>query len=118
MAKFNELNMPTYVPEDGKARFNCDRLRLSQIQNKPIEILACETDVVTRFGPRHLVKFRFKGDTKEYKFFTDCKEMKFHIENMKQMIQEKRDANIKDFVIETTITEASNTGGISVYQFN
>lgn len=54
MAKFNEINLPSYTPADGKKRFNCAAMQLCQIANRPIQILSVETDVQTKYGLRHL----------------------------------------------------------------
>lgn len=118
MAKFNEINLPSYTPADGKKRFNCAAMQLCQIANRPIQILSVETDVTTKYGQRHLAKFRFAGDTAEYKFFTDCKEMKFHLENMKILLEQmEEDDNVQDRFIETTIKQVPGSGALRIYAF-
>lgn len=118
MAKFNEINLPSYTPADGKNRFNCAAMQLCQIANRPIQILSVETDVQTKYGLRHLAKFRFSGDTAEYKFFTDCKEMKFHLENMKILLEQMEDDDtVQDRFIETTIKQVPGSGALRIYEF-
>lgn len=93
-------------------------MQLCQIANRPIQILSVETDVQTKYGLRHLAKFRFSGDTAEYKFFTDCKEMKFHLENMKILLEQMEDDDtVQDRFIETTIKQVPGSGALRTYEF-
>lgn len=109
MAKFSELGLPSYTPKDGKKRFNCSTMQLGQIANRPIEILDVESEVQTKYGLRHLVKFHFIGEVTEYKFFTDSDEMKFQLNQMKE----------RDLLpVETTIVLVPGTGAIRCYQFS
>lgn len=109
MAKFSELDLPAFVPKDGKKRFNCDKMQLGQIANRTIEILDFDTEIKTQYGPRYLVLFRFLGETIEHKFFTDSEEMKFHLDSM-------RAKGVK-FPIETTIVQVPGTGGLRIFKF-
>lgn len=84
-------------------------MQLGQIANRPIEILDVESEVQTKYGLRHLVKFHFIGEVTEYKFFTDSDEMKFQLNQMKE----------RDLLpVETTIVLVPGTGAIRCYQFS
>lgn len=109
MAKFSELNFPEFTPKDGKKRFNCTTMQLGQLVNRTIEILEFETDIKTQYGMRYLIKFRFVGDTNEYKFFTDSEEMKYQLDFMKQS---------EAFPVETTIQQIICGPGMRFYKFS
>lgn len=95
MKKFNEMKV-SYVPEDGKKRFQGDTYRLSSIQNIPIEVHDFETDVKTSQGEnRCVVSFRNTQTGTMGKFFTASIEMK----NILEQIRELEDG----FPFETTI---------------
>lgn len=108
MKKFSEMGI-VHTPKDGKKRFNCEKMTLGQICNRPIIVLDFERDVPTPNGNRHLVKFRLVGDERDYKFFTNSEEMKDILEQVSQMDD--------GFPFETTIQQVPNTGGLRIYRF-
>ena len=109
MKKFSEMGL-THVPKDGKKRFNCDKLSLGQIANRPIVVLDFERGIRTCHGEdRYLVKFHFLNETTEYKFYTDSAEMKDLLEQITQ---------VEDgFPFETTIQQVPGTGSLRIFRF-
>lgn len=75
MKKFSELKID-YIPADGKKRFPNKTMQLRQLVNVEIEVLDFEMDVKTKYGLRCLVAYRDPRTNEQYKFFTDCEEMK------------------------------------------
>lgn len=103
MIKFSDLGL-TYVPKDGKKRFNGEIVRLSSIVNVPIELHDFERDVKTQQGEgRYLVSFKDTRSGRFAKFFTNSDEMKTLLDAMR----EKGDV----FPVETTIQSAPFEGG-------
>ena len=78
MKNFADLGI-TYTPKDGKKRFAGGTVQLRQLVNVRIEVLDFERDVTTKYGPRWLVRFRDTRNGGEFKFFTDCDEMKSNL---------------------------------------
>lgn len=76
MKRFEELGIK-YTPKDGKKRFRGNIVRLSAIQNIPIEVYDYQENMNTSFGEgRYLVSFKYKDSGEWGKFFTASEEMK------------------------------------------
>lgn len=109
MRKFSEMGL-THIPKDGKKRFNCDKLSLGQIANRPIIVLDFERGIHTKHGDdRYLVKFHFANEITEYKFYTDSSEMKDILEQVSQLAD--------GFPFETTIQQVPGTGSLRIFRF-
>ncbi len=85
MKSFKDLNV-AYKPDDGKKRFPGAVISIRELVNLPIEVYDFEMGVTTSQGPdRCVVAIKVNGEPK--KFFTDSKEMK----NILQQIKEQPD---------------------------
>lgn len=85
MKSFKDLNV-AYKPDDGKKRFPGPVISVRELVNLPIEVYDFEMGVTTSQGPdRCVVAIKVNGEPK--KFFTDSKEMK----NILQQIKEQPD---------------------------
>lgn len=85
MRSFKDLNV-AYKPDDGKKRFPGAVISIRELVNLPIEVYDFEMGVTTSQGPdRCVVAIKVNGEPK--KFFTDSKEMK----NILQQIKEQPD---------------------------
>jgi len=110
MQKFSEMGI-TYKPADGKKRFPGKVMRLSALQNMPIEVHDYESDMATSHGDdRYLVSFRII-QTKEWgKFFTSSDEMK----NILDQISDREDG----FPFECVIVSEVFDGNKVKYKFS
>ncbi|MCM1337695.1 MAG: hypothetical protein NC187_08315 [Candidatus Amulumruptor caecigallinarius] len=110
MQKFSEMGI-TYKPADGKKRFPGKVMRLSAIQNMPIEIHDYESDLTTSHGDdRYLVSFRIIQSKEWGKFFTSSEEMK----NILDQISDREDG----FPFECTIISEVFDGNKVKYKFS
>lgn len=110
MKKFSEFGIK-YVPSDGKKRFPGKVMRLSVIQNKPLEIHDYESELTTAHGDgRYLVSFRDTVTGEWGKFFTSSDEMK----NILDQISDIEDG----FPFETVIVSEIFDGNKVKYRFS
>lgn len=108
MRKFGEMGI-TYAPADGKKRFRGNKVRLSTIQNKPIEVHDYEKGIHTSHGEdRYVVSFRDVLSGTWGKFFTGSEEMK----NVLDQVSE-----IGGFPFETVIVSEVFDGTKTKYKF-
>ena len=109
MKKFSEMGV-AYTPADGKKRFPGKVMRLSSIQNIPLEIHDFESDLSTSQGDgRYLVSFRNIQSGEWGKFFTASEEMK----NILDQISDMEDG----FPFETVIKNEIFDGNKVKYKF-
>ncbi|CCZ10524.1 reverse transcriptase domain-containing protein [uncultured Culturomica sp.] len=107
MKDFKSLNV-TYKPEDGKKRFAGEVVSIRTLVNLKIVVKDYEEDVKTENGDRWLVAIELDGESK--KFFTDSKEMK----NILMQIKEIPDG----FPFETVIKAELFGKGKTKYVFS
>lgn len=83
MKDFSELGL-SYVSMNGKKVFQCDTIRLNDLQNRQFVVEDFETDVKTKQGDgRYVVKVSLNG--REYKFFTNSDELKQMLDKAREM---------------------------------
>lgn len=105
MRKFSDLNVK-WEPADGKKRFDCQIVPISDITNVPISVIDFETNITTNQGEgRHLVLIDVDGTQK--KFFTNSEEMKSILDQIREM---------GELPFETIIKKVS-LGKITKYKF-
>lgn len=105
MKKFSDLNVK-WEPSDGKKRFDCQIVPISDITNVPVIVSDFETDIKTKEGEgRYLVLIEV--DKTQKKFFTNSEEMK----SILDQIREKGELPFE------TIIKKVSLGKITKYKF-
>ncbi len=105
MRKFGDLNLK-WEAADGKKRFDCATVSLSDVVNIPIVIEDFETGLDTKMGKeRYLIKIKMGGEDK--KFFTNSQEMKNLLDQMRE----------KDLLPVETVVKRVQMGKITKYKF-
>lgn len=105
MKKFSDLNV-RWEPSDGKKRFDCQIVPISDITNVPVIVSDFETDIKTKEGEgRYLVLIEV--DKTQKKFFTNSEEMKSILDQIRE----------KDELPFETIIKKVSLGKITKYKF-
>jgi hypothetical protein len=84
-------------PDENKRWFDCGEIKQSDIVNLTFWVIDYIDNVKTKFGDdRFLVKIKFKmEDPEEKKFFTNSKEIKYILQNVRELNAFPRKATMK-----------------------